>query len=165
MEKITIKNRKNQNIVVIVEKAENQKGLAFVMHGLGGFKEIGEKLSKMGHDVVLPHTAEKIYNGEATYEQVMEEKQSGEFANRGIRQDSLNYYYGKIKEGDAVLVLNYKKKDVEGYIGGAAFLEMGFAHVLGKKIFLLNDIPKMSYTDEIRMMQPIVINGELNNIK
>jgi pimeloyl-ACP methyl ester carboxylesterase len=34
-----IKNRKNQNISVIVEKAENQKGLVFVMHGLGGFKE------------------------------------------------------------------------------------------------------------------------------
>ncbi len=34
-----IKNRKNQNISVVVEKAENQKGLAFIMHGLGGFKE------------------------------------------------------------------------------------------------------------------------------
>lgn len=39
MEKIVIQNRKKQNIVVILEKAENQKGLAFVMHGLSGFKE------------------------------------------------------------------------------------------------------------------------------
>jgi len=39
MQKITIKNRKNQNIVVVVEKAEKQQGLVFVMHGLGGFKE------------------------------------------------------------------------------------------------------------------------------
>jgi pimeloyl-ACP methyl ester carboxylesterase len=39
MKKLFIKNRKNQNISVIAEKAENQKGLAFVMHGLGGFKE------------------------------------------------------------------------------------------------------------------------------
>ena len=39
MEKVTIKNRKNQNIVLILEKAQDQKGLAFVMHGLGGFKE------------------------------------------------------------------------------------------------------------------------------
>ncbi len=39
MQKLTIKNRKNQNIVVIVEQADKQKGLAFVMHGLGGFKE------------------------------------------------------------------------------------------------------------------------------
>jgi len=39
MQKITIKNRKNQNVVVVVEKAEKQKGLAFVMHGLSGSKE------------------------------------------------------------------------------------------------------------------------------
>lgn len=39
MNKLFIKNRKDQNISVIVERADNQKGLAFVMHGLGGFKE------------------------------------------------------------------------------------------------------------------------------
>ncbi len=38
-EKIIIKNRREQKIVVLLEKAENQKGLAFVMHGLSGFKE------------------------------------------------------------------------------------------------------------------------------
>lgn len=39
MTKETIKNRKGQNIMLVVEKTEPQKGLAFVMHGLGGFKE------------------------------------------------------------------------------------------------------------------------------
>lgn len=39
MEKIFIKNRKGQKVSVIIEKAENQKGLAFVMHGLGGSKD------------------------------------------------------------------------------------------------------------------------------
>ncbi|MDO8513529.1 MAG: alpha/beta hydrolase [bacterium] len=39
MEKLLIKNRKGQNISVIVEGSENQRGLVFVMHGLGGFKE------------------------------------------------------------------------------------------------------------------------------
>ena len=34
-----IKNRKNQNIAVLIEKVESPKGLAFVMPGLGGFKE------------------------------------------------------------------------------------------------------------------------------
>lgn len=95
----------------------------------------------------------------------MEEKESGEFANRGIKQDSLNYYFQKIGESDAVLVLNEKKKDVEGYIGGAVLLEMGFAHVLGKKIFLMNEVSAVAYTDEIKMMQPVVIGGDLSKIK
>jgi len=39
MKKETIKNRKGQNVVVIIEKVDNPKGLVFVMHGLSGFKE------------------------------------------------------------------------------------------------------------------------------
>jgi alpha-beta hydrolase superfamily lysophospholipase len=39
MEKKVIQNRKGQKIVIIIEKSENKKGLVFVMHGLGGFKE------------------------------------------------------------------------------------------------------------------------------
>ena len=38
-EKIFIKNRKNQKTAILVEKPENPRGLAFIMHGLGGFKE------------------------------------------------------------------------------------------------------------------------------
>src|SRR3990172_7424978 len=39
MQKVFIKNRRGLKISVLVETAENQKGLAFVMHGLGGYKE------------------------------------------------------------------------------------------------------------------------------
>lgn len=38
-DKIFIKNGKGQKICVLVEKNKNPKGLAFVMHGLGGRKE------------------------------------------------------------------------------------------------------------------------------
>lgn len=39
MPRQTIRNRKGQRVVVLIEKALKQKGLAFVMHGLGAFKE------------------------------------------------------------------------------------------------------------------------------
>ena len=38
-EKVFIKNRRDQKIAVLVDEVEGAKGLAFVMHGLGGFKE------------------------------------------------------------------------------------------------------------------------------
>ena len=38
---------------------------------------------------------------------------------------------------DAVLVLNYDKKGIKNYIGGNTLMEIGFAHVLNQKIFLL----------------------------
>lgn len=37
--KTFIKNRKKQKIAVLIEVSENQKGLAFIMHGLGGSKD------------------------------------------------------------------------------------------------------------------------------
>ena len=39
MKKLFIKNRKGEHISVLIEENKNQKGLIFVMHGLGGFKE------------------------------------------------------------------------------------------------------------------------------
>ena len=39
MKKLFIKNRKDQNISVIIEEAEKPSGLVFIMHGLGGSKE------------------------------------------------------------------------------------------------------------------------------
>lgn len=38
-EKIFIKNHKEQNVAILLDTPESPKGLAFVMHGLGGFKE------------------------------------------------------------------------------------------------------------------------------
>jgi len=39
MKKLKIQNRKGENIVVLLENPKNPKGLAIVMHGLGGNKE------------------------------------------------------------------------------------------------------------------------------
>ena len=38
MKKVFIKNRKGQKLAVLIEQVSSQKGLAFVMHGLGGDK-------------------------------------------------------------------------------------------------------------------------------
>jgi len=37
--KIFIKNRNNKKVAVVIEESTTPKGLVFVMHGLGGFKE------------------------------------------------------------------------------------------------------------------------------
>jgi nucleoside 2-deoxyribosyltransferase len=125
-------------------------------------KEIADSLISMGHEVIIPMTAEMILNNQVGFGQIIREKENGEIAKRIIEQDTIRYYYKKIQESDAILVLNYEKKGVSGYIGGSVFLEMGFAHALGKKIFLLNPIPEMHYRDEIKAMQPLILNGDLS---
>lgn len=60
MEKVKIKNRKGQKIAVVVEKLEEQKGLAFVMHGLGGFKEQPHIIKNASHTFREEHHLFKI---------------------------------------------------------------------------------------------------------
>lgn len=80
-------------------------------------------------------------------------------------QDATKEMWGLIQNCDAVLVLNYDKNGINNYIGGNAFLELGFAYVLNKKIFLLNPIPDIPYyKTEIESMRPVILDGALTNI-
>jgi hypothetical protein len=79
--------------------------------------------------------------------------------------DAIREFWRLMQDGDAILVANFDKHGVKNYIGGNTFLEMGFAHVLDQKIFLLNPIPHMPYYEtEIVAMKPIVISGDLQRI-
>ncbi len=75
--------------------------------------------------------------------------------------DLINEHWKKILKSDCILVANYEKKEISGYVGGNTFLEMGFAFVTGKPIFMLNPIPDMSYTSEMEGMQPVILNNKL----
>jgi len=129
-------------------------------------KEVAKKLRKRNHEIIIPVTSQRILDGRLTMEDFLEEKnKNGDGAFRKIKYDAIKGYYNKIKKMEAVLILNTKKNGVEGYIGGNTFLEMGFAYVLEKKIYLYNTIPEMSYTDELLAMKPVIINGNLDKIK
>ncbi len=128
-------------------------------------REIADKLVELGHEVEIPKYSKKILDGEITLEKFLEIKQrEGDMIFRRAGEDLIKRYYNKIKESDAILVLNVDKHEVHNYIGGNTFLEIGFAYILGKKIFLFNDIPNMHYSDEIRAMSPVIINGDLRKI-
>ena len=64
-------------------------------------------------------------------------------------------------------MINKDKNGIKNYIGGNSFLEMGFAYVLGKKIYVLNPLPEELpiFYQELVAMQPIVLDGDLSKIK
>lgn len=77
----------------------------------------------------------------------------------------IKWYYDAIQQSDGILVANYPNEFDRNYIGANTFLEMGYAHVLGKKIFLLNGLTEQEYIlDEVRAMDPIILNGDLSKI-
>jgi len=74
MEKLCIKNRKDQKISVILDRDETQKGLVFVMHGLGGFKEqdhlqtLADAFIEKGFAVVRFDTTNTLGESDGNYE-------------------------------------------------------------------------------------------------
>lgn len=118
-----------------------------------------DQLKPAGHFCYLPEETEKYLDNSIH----LASSEVG--AQRKIENDFINKHYEKIKKADAILVLNYDKRGVTNYIGGNTFLEMGFAHVLKRKIYLLNQIPEMNFMkQEIIAMQPIILNGVLSLI-
>lgn len=73
-EKLFIKNRDGKKISVVVERTENQIGIAFVMHGLGGFKEqkyirlYAETFLEKGYTVITFDTRNTIGESEGKME-------------------------------------------------------------------------------------------------
>jgi nucleoside 2-deoxyribosyltransferase len=116
-------------------------------------KEVEVKLQDLGFAVLLPNTAE------VSDYSTMSESEQYTHKNRMILD-----HLDKIRQGDAILVVNDRLKDTDGYIGANSFLEIGFAFSLGKKIFLLNDLPEQPNKVEIGGMLPIYLSGQLETI-
>jgi hypothetical protein len=129
--------------------------------------EIMRDLELAGYEVEIPYMTKKILNGEVTSEEFKKHKaKEGDAKFREEASDDLiKRYYKLINNSDAVLVVNVDKNGIKNYIGGNVLMEIGFAHVLDKKIFFLNPIPEISYTDELKAVKPIILNGDLTKIK
>lgn len=120
--------------------------------------DIKSKLESFGHEITLPNSYD---NPQA----------ENEFRNLGKEEhakwksEMLKHSTDVIHDMDAVFVLNFEKNGVANYIGGATFLEMYDAFRLDKKIYLYNPAPEGILKDEIIGFSPIVIHGDLEEIK
>ncbi len=131
------------------------------------FSELKKKLEENGHSVIVL---------ELEFETEEDDTSVGAFFDRngGIdafppnhevwekKGKAMTAHFRKIDASDCVLVTNYEKKGVPNYIGGNTFLEMGYAHGTGKKIFILNELPTTSaYKEEMLGMKPTLINNNI----
>jgi len=122
-----------------------------------------EKLEKMGHEAIVHH--HYIQFVKEGRRDLLDRMEKGEHAEVKKENDYIRWYHNAIKDSDAVLILNFDKNGIKNYIGGNTLMEIGFAHVNNKKVFLLNDIPEnLSYIDEIKAMTDVSLNGDLSKI-
>jgi len=121
-----------------------------------------KQLEKMGHE---PMMHEKMFGiADGTAEELIR-GMAEEHAKVKRRYNFIKIWHDLIINSDAILVLNYDKNGIKNYIGGNVLMEIGFAHVNDKKIFLLNPVPEeVSYVDEIKAMVDIILDGDLRKI-
>jgi len=119
---------------------------------------IKEYLEKAGHRITLPNSFDAPMKEE-------EMKKLSRKEHASWKGEMLRLQEKKIREVDALVIVNFEKHGQENYIGGATFLEMFKAWELGKKIFLMNPIPKNIFEDEIMGFEPVILNGNLELVK
>lgn len=125
--------------------------------------EYKKLLEEFGHEAIVHPEYEARVRGERP--EVMARIAAGEHAAIKKEKGYIKWYYNAIAESDGILVLNFEKKGVVNYIGGNTLMEIAFAHVNDKKIFLLNPVPEVSYKDEILAMYTKVLDGDLRAIE
>lgn len=123
--------------------------------------EIYRELEKLGHEPIMHKEMFGIADGTARELIDGIEMNHSEIKKK---HNLIKAWYDLIVGGDAILVCNFDKKGIKNYIGGNTLMEIGFAHVNDKKIFLLNPIPDVSYADEIKAMVNVILDGDLNKI-
>lgn len=125
---------------------------------------VKRELTSLGFQVLVPNGARVMEKDQDFDVKRFVSKYYGKnFAQE--KRKAVKAHFEKINQTDAILVCNYTKHGVEGYIGPNVLMEMGLAFYLNKKIFVLNPIPKDSpFVDELSALVPTVLDGNLTQL-
>ena len=121
--------------------------------------EIKQLLEEAGHEIMSTEDLEY-------YEENPDHKDDfdRELA-LALEEDVLRDAFDKIAQCDAILVLNYEKKGIAGYVGSSVLMEISVAFFLKKQIFLLFPINReQSCALELLLVLPRILNGKLEKM-
>src|SRR3989338_8912845 len=113
-------------------------GIIGSMQFTGKMLDVRDKLRELGHDAFVTelHKAMVVKTDDEIEEIKLHQK---------YNMDAIREFWRAMRGAYAVLVLNLDKNGIKNYVGGNTLMEIGFAHVLSQKIFMLNPIPEMPY--------------------
>ena len=120
--------------------------------------DLKDQLVALGHNAFLTNLAEPFIG------KTDEEKEQIKIHQKNDK-DAIREFWKLMQGADAILVANFDKHGIKNYIGGNTLMEIGFAHVLSQKVFLLNPIPDIPYyKTEIEAVKPTILDGDLTKI-
>jgi hypothetical protein len=124
---------------------------------------VTDELISLGVNAHIADHYRELVAGTSKVQDLLTNKENVELKRS---MNTFKLHYKNILESDAILIVNDEKRGIQNYIGGNVLIEMGQAFVNDKKIFFLNGLPEgSSYQDEIIALDPICLEGNLENIK
>lgn len=118
--------------------------------------ELDAQLKALGHEVILPPNTENF----------LTERNNERDITKDI-SDEMKSHYASIETSDAILIPNYPKNGIDGYVWWCTLMEITIAFYLNKKIFILYPLPtkdQLRYVQEILLTMPIILDGDLGKI-
>lgn len=115
-----------------------------------------KELMEFGHEVRVPVDADMHVDDPSAIDDLNRNRQ------HCIENQVMRTCFQYVADADAIVVLNFPKNGIEGYVGTAALMEMGLAYHLGKKIYLLYQPPtpqEHRWALEVSVFQPTVLHG------
>ena len=126
--------------------------------------EVERELKKLGFQVKIPFTARimqkrgdfNVDNYKTWYKNSADYKRKAQL---------MKMHFKKVQDADAILMVNYDKKGIKGYIGGNGLMEMALAFHYKKPIYVLNPVDASSpLYEEIMGMFPVFLNGDIAKV-
>lgn len=126
--------------------------------------DIDKQLKQLGFKVILPKTARKMART-GDYDVEKHKIWYKDPSQYKIKTRLILAHFREIIKSDAILVANFEKNKIKGYIGGNALMEMTVALLNKKPIFVLNPIDEeLGIKEEVYGLNSIFLNGDLRII-
>jgi hypothetical protein len=127
--------------------------------------EIEKELQALGFNVEVPKTA-KLMAQTGNFDVDAHKTWYKNKADYSKKTELMEAHFQKVLDADAILVTNYEKRGIPGYIGGNVLMEMTLAFHYRKPIYILNPIAEdLGIAEEVNGLQPIFLDGDLSKVK
>lgn len=119
------------------------------------FDALAEMLRADGHAVCTPVREEAAAR--------WEEMSQGQAV--ALKVGYISNYLEEIRSSDLVLIANYAKDAVVGYVGANSLVEAAFGFALGKPVAFLFEPGEQPCRLEVLSLMTACLNGEVSNLR
>ncbi len=121
---------------------------------IDAMEDLSKRIQDLGYQVEIPQREEESIDWEGS-----DVHEAGQ-----LKKQFIDDHLEKIKKSDAVLLANFEKHEIHGYVGPNTLMEAAFAYALNKPVVLLFEPGDQPCSLELRGIASLVLEGTVENM-